>query len=119
MIRTSLLFLLCLSAFSQDPVGSLEGEVRDPSGAGVTGAAVSLLNLDTGYKQAQVTVGGGYYKLSLAPVGRYQLTIEHVGFARFQQQPTQREPDSAGRIPHPDPLRRRSTEAPGTPPPAW
>jgi hypothetical protein len=40
--------LLCVTAFAQDPLGSLEGEVRDPSGAAVGGAAVSILNLDTG-----------------------------------------------------------------------
>ncbi len=82
-----LLFFLC--TFAQDPRGSLEGEVRDSSGGALVGAAVSVLNLDTGYKQAQTTSAEGFYKLSLLPVGQYQVTIEYTGFARFQQQPVQ------------------------------
>ena len=57
--------------------------MRDPSGAAVEGAAVSILNLDTGYKQAQTTSAEGLYKLPLLPVGQYRITVEHPGFARF------------------------------------
>ena len=63
--------------------------MRDPSGGAVVGAAVSVLNLDTGYKQAQTTSGEGLYKLSLLPVGQYRITIEYTGFAKYQQQPVQ------------------------------
>src|SRR5438105_8920083 len=86
-IRFGILLLFSLSTFAQDPLGSLEGEVRDPSGAAVAGAAVAVLNLDTGYKQAQNTSAEGFYRLPLLPVGQYRITIEHPGFARFQQQP--------------------------------
>ncbi len=91
-MNTRILFvplLLCVSALAQDPVASLEGEVHDPTGGAVGAATVSVTNLDTGYKQSQSTSTGGFYKLSLLPVGRYQLTVERSGFARFQQQPVQ------------------------------
>ena len=81
--------LFCLSTFAQDPLGSLEGEVRDPSGAAVVGAAVSVLNLDTGYKQTQTTSAEGLYKLSLCRSGNTGLRSSHPGFARYQQQPVQ------------------------------
>jgi len=81
------LLLSCCCVFAQDPVASLEGEIHDATGGSVVGAAVTILNLDTGYKQSQTTSGEGFYKLSLVPVGRYQLSIEKTGFARFQQQP--------------------------------
>ncbi|MEO7652950.1 MAG: carboxypeptidase-like regulatory domain-containing protein [Bryobacteraceae bacterium] len=82
-------FLLCLAAFAQDSVASLEGEVHDASGGGIAGAPAAITNLDTGYKQRQTTSGEGFYRLSLVPVGRYQLAVEQPGFARFQQQPAQ------------------------------
>lgn len=88
-IRFCAPLLFCLGTFAQDPLGSLEGEVRDPSGGAVVGATVSVLNLDTGYKQAQTTSAEGLYKLPLLPVGQYRITIEYPGFARYQQQPVQ------------------------------
>ncbi len=81
--------LFCLSGVAQDPVASLEGEVRDGSGGAVARAAVTIRNLDTGYKQSQATSAEGFYKLLLVPVGRYQLSVERSQFARFQQQPVQ------------------------------
>ena len=63
--------------------------MRDPSGGAVVGAAVSVLNLDTGYKQAQTTSAEGLYKLSLLPVGKYRITIEYPGFAEYRRQPVQ------------------------------
>ncbi|MGE5645727.1 MAG: carboxypeptidase regulatory-like domain-containing protein [Acidobacteriota bacterium] len=91
-MKVRLLFvqiLVCLSVFAQDPVASLEGEIRDSSGGGVAGASVTIRNLDTGYRQTQLSSAGGFYKLSMAPVGRYELTVEREGFAKFQQQPVQ------------------------------
>jgi hypothetical protein len=82
-------FVLCLHAFAQDPVASLEGDVRDVSGKAVAMASVRITNLDTGLKQVQVTSSEGFFRLPLVPVGRYQLSVEHPGFAVFQQQPIQ------------------------------
>ena len=53
------LFMLCWSGFAQDPVASLEGEVRDATGGAVIGASVTILNLDTGHKQSQTTSSEG------------------------------------------------------------
>src|SRR4051794_3815713 len=78
-IRLSAWFLISLSTFAQDPLGSLEGKVLDPSSAAVQRATVSVLNLDTGYKQTQATSAEGFYKLSLLPVGQYRITVEHSG----------------------------------------
>ena len=82
-----ILFLLSRSAFAQDPVASLEGQIHDAAGGAIAGASVTLRNLDTGYRQSQTTSAEGFYKLALAPVGPYLLVVERTGFARFQQQP--------------------------------
>ena len=82
-----LLLALSLPVMAQDAVASLEGEVRDASGGALSGAAVTIRNLETGYQQAQVTAESGFFKLTLLPVGAYRLTVERPGFARYQQQP--------------------------------
>jgi Carboxypeptidase regulatory-like domain/TonB dependent receptor len=81
--------LLSLYGFAQDPVASLEGEIRDASGGAITGASVAITNLDTGYKQTQVSSHAGLYKFSLVPIGRYQIAVDRDGFANFRQQPLQ------------------------------
>jgi len=86
-VAGSLFLVLSLSA--QDPVASWEGRVSDASGAAISGALVTISNLATGYRQSQVTSPEGLYRLSLVPVGRYLLTVEASGFARFRQQPVQ------------------------------
>jgi hypothetical protein len=74
-------------ATAQDPVASLEGFVRDASGSPVTGVKVTVENLDTSATQSSVTGSGGAYRFALLPIGRYAVSIEHAGFARFRQQP--------------------------------
>src|SRR5205085_272839 len=81
--------LLSVCSFAQDPVGSLEGAIRDISGGAIAGASVAITNLETGYKQTQVSSHEGLYKFSLAPIGRYQIAVGRDGFANFRQQPLQ------------------------------
>lgn len=83
----STLLLICLPLIGQDPVASIEGEVHDPTGAAVSGAVVSIRNLDTGYQLRQITSTVGFYKIALIPIGAYRVTVESPGFARFQQEP--------------------------------
>ena len=80
---------LCLSAMAQDPLSSIEGQIRDASGGAVSGATVTIQNLDNGYRQTQSSSGEGAYKISLVPVGRYSFRVEKSGFAKFRQEPVQ------------------------------
>lgn len=80
---------LCAVLLAQDPVASLEGEVRDATGGALSTAAVAVTNLDTGYTQRQTTGENGFYRLSLVPIGRYSVAVEKEGFAKFRQQPVQ------------------------------
>ena len=45
-LTTSL--FLCSPAFAQDPIGTLEGQISDPSAAAVSGADVTVKNAQTG-----------------------------------------------------------------------
>ncbi len=60
--------------------GSLSGVIKDPTGAIVPGAKLTLVN--TGLKAQYQTTSDpqGFYSFPALPVGRYELTIEDSGF---------------------------------------
>ena len=60
--------------------GSISGTVKDPSGAVIADAAITVVNsaIQSQYKAA--TNGQGFYSFPSLPVGHYNLTIEASGF---------------------------------------
>ena len=87
-----------LATFAQDPVASLEGEIRDASGGAIAGATVTVTNLDMGYQQTQTASPMGLYKFSQLPPGRYKISVQRDGFATFEQQPIQLNVSQVGRL---------------------
>ncbi|HEX8713921.1 MAG TPA: carboxypeptidase regulatory-like domain-containing protein [Terracidiphilus sp.] len=71
--------LSCRCATAQ--AASLTGLVTDPSGAAVTGADVTVHNLNTGANRASITDESGWYQVLSLPVGEYKVTIRKKGFA--------------------------------------
>src|SRR5271168_179405 len=61
-------------------VGAISGTVKDPSGAVVPDANVSVLRVDTGVAQDTVTNKSGLFTFSNLVVGTYKLTIKAAGF---------------------------------------
>jgi hypothetical protein len=61
--------------------GEISGAVTDPSGAAVAGATVTATNTGTGYKQAAKTGDAGIYRLTLLPLGTYEVETQAAGFA--------------------------------------
>ncbi len=81
------ILLVCTAsvALAQAGRGSISGEVSDPSGAIVPGAAVVLRNPATGVTQHTVASGAGLYTfISLNP-GIYQVTASGTGFKSVVQ----------------------------------
>ena len=77
-----LAFILSLSyAMGQTVTGSITGEVRDPSGALITGAKVTAENAATSVKTMVETNSAGVYTIRFLPIGTYTLSIEAKGFA--------------------------------------
>ena len=72
---------VCSSAFAQFDTASVVGTVRDNSGAVVSGATVTLTNVDTGVTQTKTTDVTGGYEFVTVRVGTYVLTAEKQGFA--------------------------------------
>ena len=60
--------------------GSLQGFVKDPSGAAVPRAQVVVLNAGTGATRELTTDEGGRYRVPILPPGDYEIHITASGF---------------------------------------
>jgi len=91
--RSLLPRLLCLTlallvvgmAAAQEYRGRLQGVVTDPSNALVSGATVTLRNVNTGVATVRTTDVTGRYLFDLVEPGSYTVTVELQGFNRFVQ----------------------------------
>ena len=87
-IRLTFLFLvavLCTNAAfgqAQSNAADLQGFVRDPSGAVVVGATVSVRNAATNFSRDATTNDDGYYQITNLPPGSYEITVEASGFSK-------------------------------------
>lgn len=65
---------------------TLSGSVTDSTGAALSGAAITIHNVDTGSDRTAVSSESGSYTVSQLPPGHYTLTVAQSGFKSFQQQ---------------------------------
>ncbi|MEK7408626.1 MAG: TonB-dependent receptor [Acidobacteriota bacterium] len=75
-----------LAAAQVLPVGTVDGTIRDSSGALVPAAKITLANRDTGQSRAAQTNDAGYYFFPLVQPGRYQVSAEKAGFKKGVQE---------------------------------
>jgi Carboxypeptidase regulatory-like domain/TonB dependent receptor len=99
LIRYCLFLCLSASLFAQDPTGSLEGQIEDPSRAIVAGADVVAENAQTGISFRQKSDDAGHFKFSSLPVGTYDLHVSAHNFADFTSSQIQVDIGKAIRIP--------------------
>src|SRR5689334_15492218 len=59
---------------------SLSGTVKDDSGASLPGAAVSVMNIETGAERRLMSDENGRYSAPSLPIGRYLVTPSKEGF---------------------------------------
>ncbi len=69
-------------ARAQTDYGALSGQVLDPSGAAIPGAAVSIAS-PSGQTLRTKTNGEGFYKFDALVPGKYGLRVTSKGFAAF------------------------------------
>lgn len=76
-------FLVLFSqiAFAQ-ATGGLNGTVKDPNGAVVQGATVTVKNTATNLSRTFITNSEGVWTATLLPVGNYTITFEKDGFKK-------------------------------------
>jgi hypothetical protein len=97
-VRYALTILLLLSAslpvLAQSDNGSVVGFVKDPSGAVVPKAKVTLTNDATGLSRQTSTNDAGYYVVPNLPPGNYTVTAEATGFKKFEATGNKLDPNS-------------------------
>src|SRR5215469_11613102 len=85
-ICTAIVVALCsVGAFAQDRTASVTGTVKDPTGAPVAGASITVRNTATGIKHVAQTSASGDYTITALNPGTYDTLVEHPGFASIQR----------------------------------
>ena len=92
-IRTGLFAILAIAILlgyaeptrSQTSVASLNGTVLDESGGTVSGATISLREMDRNTMYSATSDQSGYYAIPNLPPGRYELKAEFKGFSKYTQ----------------------------------
>src|ERR1035438_1864534 len=78
--------VVSLSVLAQETTGSLQGTVKDPSGAVVAFAHVSISTPTLAGGKTADTDPNGYYHFSNLPPGPYVVTVEAKGFASLKRE---------------------------------
>ena len=79
----TLAVLSCSLAFGQSFTASVRGTAKDPSGASVPRASVSITDADRGTSQTTQADEEGRFAITALPPGQYVLTVEAAGFKKF------------------------------------
>ena len=83
-LRVVCLFVVALllgsATMAQTFRGTILGTVTDSSGAAISGAAVSVKNVNTGLSRTVSTSDDGTYAVPELPIGTYSVTVEKTGF---------------------------------------
>ena len=87
--RTALALCLVLTcvfrAAGQVDRSGIVGVVTDDSGAQISGAAVTVMNAETGLSVKVTTDTGGRYAVTPLQIGTYTVAVEHPGFSKTVQ----------------------------------
>lgn len=92
------ILLLASLAQAQSFKATLVGQITDPSGATVPGAAVTVIEESTGRVQSAKTNEEGNFTIPELPPGRYKLTVEAPGFRTITQTGLVLETDQTRRV---------------------
>ena len=77
------LLALPLTLYGQQYSGTITGTVTDPSGAAVSGAAVTVTNNGTGATYNATTSAQGVYTFAQLPIGKYDLHVTQGSFKEY------------------------------------
>src|ERR1035441_6551799 len=83
-LTLALILVLCASlALAQSDSGSISGFVKDPSGAIVPKAKITVKN-ESGLERQATTNESGYYTVTSIPPGMYAIRVEVAGFKKYE-----------------------------------
>src|SRR6476620_10212789 len=81
-MATIVVACLAGAAFGQNSgAGTITGTLRDPSGAVVPGASVTLRNTDTRIERKTATTEAGIYSAPFLKPGPYEVSVSKTGFS--------------------------------------
>ncbi len=69
--------------------GTIQGLVKDPSGAVIPGAKVKIIQTATNSTYELVTNSDGLYNAPNLPVATYRVVIQAEGFSTFSREPVE------------------------------
>src|SRR5450432_1307170 len=87
LVAWVLSMLLCVARISAQSgnAGSVEGAVKDPSGAAVADATVEISNPVSSFERSVTTGADGSFRITNVPFNPYHLTVTVEGFATYIQ----------------------------------
>ena len=83
--RVCLLFCAAVLAIGQTYTGSITGTVKDPTGAVVPNAAVTITDVGKGFNYTANTDAGGLFTVKNLPPATYSEKVEAPGFSAYQR----------------------------------
>ena len=84
-LTTSLMLAPASRAQSESGSASIEGSVRDPNGSAISGAAITVKNVDTGLSRNATSGSNGDFNVPVLPVGNYTVKIASRGFGSAER----------------------------------
>jgi len=86
-IRVALILCVCTaSVFAQAGAGTITGIVSDATGAVVANAPVEVKNVETGGVYRALSTETGNYTIPQLPTGRYEMSVNVMGFKKYDRQ---------------------------------
>ena len=92
------MFMATQSASAQVLYGSVVGNVRDQSDAGIPGATIAITNTATNFTRQTVTDDSGAFDIPSVPGGAYTIKVSKAGFTSFTGQQLQVTINSVSRV---------------------
>src|SRR5712692_3611262 len=83
--------------FAQSDLGRISGFVKDPSGATIANAKVTVRN-NTGVERQTTTNDSGYYVVTNVPPGFYTMIAEAAGFQKYETTNNKLDPNATATI---------------------
>jgi hypothetical protein len=84
LVVSAILIATCAMAQNSGSA-TLQGTIKDSSGAVIAGAKVSASNIDTGVKSATVTNNEGFFVFPPMQIGKYRVHCEATGMKAWEQ----------------------------------
>src|SRR5258706_14465219 len=78
-----LIFVASVLVFAQSDLGTISGFVKDPSGATIANAKISVRN-NRGVERAATTNDSGYFAITNIPAGLFNILLEAPGFQGYE-----------------------------------